>query len=416
MALKDLIVVGGGPAGSSAARAAAKAGLDVAVMEKEDAIAQTVRTSGVTWMDVVKEFGIPSYCYNPIRHYAFCSPNNSVRISSDQPMAAVLDVRRTYRFLAEQAKEAGAEILTGTSVTGALMQGGKVGGVIASRVSTPRRKHARLVRAGKDPGRHEIPAKMVIDASGFASTIAVSASLAKKWKRFGAGAEIEARVENLESDAWHLMVGEEYSPAGYAWIFPVSQDTARIGVGIGRPESQADPITRLRELLEKRPGPIGSMGRIEPLEHHYGLIPNEGLARKTVHDNLMLVGDSAGQSNPLVLEGIRYAIKFGRIAGMVAADAVKSGDTSARALEPYEKIWKKEILGKINSASKVQSRWIGLSDSEWDKELDIIRELSIGEFLDFIKADFGLSDSVRMAARHPKLAVRQLFGLIRKPR
>jgi len=399
MTLKDLVVVGGGPAGSSAACAAAAAGLDVTMVEKEDSIAQTVRTSGVTWMDAIREFEIPSYCYNPIRHYAFCSPNNSVRISSHLPRAAVLDVRRTYRFLAEQARDAGVEILTGTSASGALMQDGKIRGIIATSA-----------------GRYEIPAKMVIDASGFASTIARSALVAERWKRFGVGAEIEAQVEKLESDAWHLMVGEEYSPAGYAWIFPVSKDTVRIGVGIGKPESQEDPIKRLEELLKKRPGPIGSLGKIKPLERHYGLIPNEGLVRKTIHDNLMLVGDSAGQANPLVLEGIRYAIRFGRIAGKVAADAVHSGDTTSKALEPYERIWKKEILAKINSASKVQSRWIRLSDKEWDRELDIIRGLSIDEFLDFIKADFGLADSVRMAARHPKLAARQLFGLIKKPR
>ena len=86
-------------------------------------------------------------------------------------------------------------------------------------------------------------------------------------------------------------------------------------------ESSVDPTQRLKEMMDKKLGPIKDLGNITPLEFHYGLIPNDGLSRKTVYDNLILVGDSAGQANPLVLEGIRYAIMFGRVAGEVAADA-----------------------------------------------------------------------------------------------
>jgi len=144
------------------------------------------------------------------------------------------------------------------------------------------------------------------------------------------------------------------------------------------------------------------------------LIPNDGLSRKTVFNNLILVGDSAGQANPLVLEGIRYAIKFGRVAGKIAADAIKSGKTDRDSLYPYEENWRKEIETKINSASKVQNRWIGLTDEEWDKELDIIKELKSEEFIDFIKADFGLASMIKLATHHPKLAVRQLFSLVKR--
>ncbi|MFB5597418.1 MAG: NAD(P)/FAD-dependent oxidoreductase, partial [Nitrosopumilaceae archaeon] len=138
-----------------------------------------------------------------------------------------------------------------------------------------------------------------------------------------------------------------------------------------------------------------------------------GLSRKTVYDNLMLVGDTAGHANPLVLEGIRYAIRYGRVAGEIAAKAIKSGDTSEESLAEYEEIWKKAIESKINSAGKVQQRWIGLSDEQWDKELDVIKELSSEEFLDFIKADFGLASIVKLATHHPKLAVRQLFNIVK---
>ena len=394
----DLVVVGGGPAGSSTAFVAAKNGIKVALLEKESSIAETVRTSGVTWIQSIKEFGIPNDCFNPIRNFSFCSPNNEITISDSIPRAAVLDVRKTYRWLAHEAEKVGADIFLKINVNEVIKNDkGDIVGV-----------------SGVGPnGKITFHSKVVIDASGFPSTICKAMGFATQWKRFGAGAEYEAKVENVDSETWWLMVGKQYSPAGYAWIFPLGNNIVRIGVGIGKPESNVDPTQRLEELMRKKPGPIKKLGKITPIEFHYGLIPNDGLSRKTVFNNLILVGDSAGQANPLVLEGIRYAIKFGRVAGKVSSDAIKSGKTDESALYSYEKNWKKEIESKIKSAGKVQDRWIGLSDEEWDKELDIIKELSAEEFIDFIKADFGLSNMIKLATHHPKLAVRQLFNLVK---
>jgi len=218
----ELIVVGAGPAGSSAAYAAAKNGIKVALLEKEENVAQTVRTSGVTWIDYAKESGIPEDCYNPIRTYNFCSPNNTISISDDKPKAAVLDVRKTYRFLADQAKKNGAEIFVNTNVTKVITEDGKVVGVKASSAND----------------EITFRAKMVIDASGFQSVVSKSLGLVKQWKRFGVGAEYEVEVENVNSDTWWLMVGQMYSPAGYAWIFPLGKNLVRIGVGVGNPESE----------------------------------------------------------------------------------------------------------------------------------------------------------------------------------
>ena len=394
----DVVVVGGGPAGSSAAWAAAKNGIKVALIEKEGSIAETVRTSGVTWIQNIKEFGIPENCYNPIKNFSFCSPNNEVTISDSVPRAAVLDVRKTYRWLANEAEKEGADIFIKTSINDVIKNdNGDIVGV-----------------SGTGPkGEITFRSKIIIDASGFSSTICKAMGFATQWERFGAGAEWEVKAEQVDSETWWLMVGQQYSPAGYAWIFPLGNDIVRIGVGVGKPESNVDPTQRLKELMDAKVGPIKKLGKITPIEFHYGLIPNDGLSRKTVFNNSILVGDSAGQANPLVLEGIRYAIKFGRVAGKVSADCIKSGNTDRDALLPYEENWRKAIESKIKSASKVQDRWIGLSDEEWDKELDIISELKSDEFLDFIKADFGLSNMLKLATHHPKLAVRQLFNLVK---
>ncbi len=415
----DIVVVGAGPAGTSAAYAALGGGgggagsregrgaPSVAVIEKERVVAETVRTSGVTWVDDAREFGIPADCYNPVDRFEFCSPGNRVSAGGgggkgDARAAAVLDVRRTYRWLACQARARGARFFVGTTARSAVLGG--PGG----------RRRVTGVRAVSHDGvETEFSARVVVDASGFQSAVARSAGVAGPWKRFGAGAEMEARVEHVQRNTWWLMVGQMYSPAGYAWIFPLDGHTVRIGVGVGKPDSPVDPAARLAELVDNRVGPIRGLGRIHPLEYHHGLIPNDGLREKTVYDGLMLVGDSAGQANPLVLEGIRYAIRFGRVAGEVAAGAVAAGDTTAAGLAEYERRWKREIGSRIRAARRVQDRWVGLSDAQWDQELDIIAELGVEEFVDFIRADFGPAGVLRLAVGHPRMAVRRLFGMVR---
>jgi len=394
----DVIIVGGGPAGLSAAWGAAKKGLRVAVLERDEAIGQNVRTSGVTWIKEAKSFGIPPECYNEISNYAFYSPNNYVIKKSETAQAAVLDVRKTYQFLAYQAASVGADIFLRTTVTDVVKNDkGKLAGV----------------KATSQKEEVVFNSKLVIDASGFYSVVGRSLGIALPWKRFGAGAEYEAYVDKIDSDTWHLMVGSQYSPAGYAWVFPLGKNKVRIGVGVGKPNSQADASKLLVELLEKRPRPLNDLGRIVPVEFHYGLIPNEGLRESTIDDNLIMVGDSAGQANPLVLEGIRYAIEFGRTAGRIGAEAVLQVDTSKESLKTYEGAMKKAIGSKIAAAVKVQYRWLNLSDQEWDKEIEIIGELSAEEFLDFIRSEFGMTDMLKLAAHHPKLALRQLFQFLK---
>jgi digeranylgeranylglycerophospholipid reductase len=395
----DIVVVGGGPAGLSAAYAAAKGGAKVVLLEKDEAIAHSVRTSGVTWISEMERLGIPGEYYNPIQNYRFVSPSNDVLIRGSVSKSCVLEVRATYQYLAFLAAKAGAQIRIKSNVINVIKEGDKVTGV---KLSTPK-------------GDLTVRSTLVIDASGFSTSVGRKAGVAGEWKRYGVGAEYECYCDDIDSATWVLMVGQKYSDAGYAWVFPLSRNRVRIGVGIGRPESSAEPLEKLHKIIENRLKPLDAIGdgKIQPIELHYGFIPNEGVRQSSIADGLIMVGDSAGQSNPLVLEGIRYAIEFGRLAGKVGVKSLSYNAYRGSLLE-YERFWKARVESKIQSALKVQMRWLGLTDEEWDKEIEILRDMSVDEFLDFIKADFTAGKIMKLALHHPKMAARQLFNMILK--
>ena len=391
----DIVVVGGGPAGLSAAYSAARKNAKTIVLEKDDSIAQNIRTSGVSWIDDMKRLEIPEKYYNPIKNFRIISPSKDVILSGNTPKSCVLDVRATYQYLATLAAREGAEISLRSEVQSVISSSNKIAGIVAN---TPK-------------GKVHFDSKLVIDASGFNSIVARRAGIANNWKRYGIGAEYECYCDDIDHETWTLMVGEKYSDAGYAWIFPISKQRVRIGTGVGRPESTCDPIKKLNSIIEGKVKPIDELRNIQPIEFHFGLIPNEGSRKATIFDGLLLVGDSAGQANPLVLEGIRFAIEFGRIAGETGAKSLLKGCTRG-SLQEYERFWKQRVSSRIKPSLKVQSRWLKMNDDSWDREVEIIDQMTVEDFLDFIKAQFTTSRLMKLVLTHPHTTAKQLFRII----
>lgn len=395
----DIAIVGGGPAGLSAAYTAAKAGAKVILFERDKSVGQFVRTSGVSWICEMKKLEIPEKLYNPIKNYRFVSHKNEITIKGSEYRSCVLDVRSLYQYLSFLAAKAGADISINSNVVDVLSSknNNRISGLI---VNTPK-------------GKTEVSTRLVIDASGFNSFVGRKLGYVSTWKRYGVGAEFECYCDQADPETWTLMVGSNYSPAGYAWLFPLSSNRVRIGVGIGKPESLIDPLKVLNNIIENKFKPLAELGIIQPIEYHYGYIPNQGARNCSVFEGLILVGDSAGQSNPLVLEGIRHAIEFGRLAGQIGSASLSSY-CSKNSLMDYEHEWKKQLSSRIESALRVQSRWIGLTDDEWDREISILRDMSVDEFIDFISSEFSPRKMIKLALNHPKLVARQLFNLIIK--
>jgi digeranylgeranylglycerophospholipid reductase len=101
------------------------------------------------------------------------------------------------------------------------------------------------------------------------------------------------------------------------------------------------PLEYLREFIDKK----FSGASIQTMVA--GGVPVMPTLKQIVRDGFMLVGDAAHQANPISGGGIANAMIAGRIAGRVAAEAVRAGDVSERKLSAYPKEWRK-AEGKIN--------------------------------------------------------------------
>lgn len=387
----DAIVAGGGPAGLAAAETLARRGCSTLVLEQNHEIGSPIRTSGGSFIDELDGLGIPPSLHHPISRVRFVSPANAAVFDYVQPRMCVMDVRGVFQFLAGRAVEAGASVRVGTKVEGPVFQYEKVSGV--------RTRDAVL------------GARVVIDATGYRSVLLKQAGLDPGMRRFGVGAEYDMYAPHCDEREAVLLVGGEFAPSGYAWVFPWGRHRVRVGVGIIHPDSDAKPDAYLDALVAGA-GRFGvDLRGAEPLEHHAGLIPSECFAARFAGDGILGVGDAAGQASSLLGEGIRWAIQAGKMAGEVAAGAIAKGDVSRGVLAEFEQRWTKRYGKDLRLAHKINLRIAGWGDEKWDNRLEVLKLLTPDQFVEALKTNLTGGWLLRFLARNPR-ALAEAAGIL----
>lgn len=332
----DVIVVGGGIAGSAAAKRCAELGLKVVQLEKaktpgtKNACGSAITATGVVYAPYVLDG--PIEVKSPGSRVYYIHKNGKYcMFETGMGGYGMYTIHRTKfdPWHAQLACEAGSELKTATTVTDII------------------KDNDRIIGVATDKGE-KILADVVIDAGGAHSIVARKAGLLGR--RAGtdnvlyATAFVELPEKVVEERfrrlcEWYLTIGG--SNYCLNWIFPM-RDGVTVGVGGGYMTPGLNIRQQVREFLNEpivkeklEGGKIRSWGiRTDP----------EKLIEKTYAPGLLVTGHAAGFVQPFIGEGMAFAFMSSRYAADTAAEAVSSGDASEETLANYEKRWKSDPL------------------------------------------------------------------------
>ena len=305
----DVLVVGAGPAGSSAARAAVEAGAHTVVIDKK------------------KEIGVPVQCGEGIGSYLF--PFLPFKIPKEQLIWKLNEISlwadditivrtgslwTTYMvnrndfdaWLAKTAENRGAQLLTNAELTDVEVKNDYT--VTKVTVKTPE-------------GEKEIKPRVVIAADGVDSTVLRLLGF-KIDKRTTCGKVLSFEMGNLslsKSNSFQVFLGD-FAPGVYAYILPKSATTANVGTGTIMPQER---VKHCYEEFLELPQVKKQLKSGAVIGDKSGWAPIRYSTDKWVYGNVLLVGDAANQNIKPFVEGIIPAIICGDIAGKTAADFVR---------------------------------------------------------------------------------------------
>lgn len=348
----DIVVIGGGPAGSSAARVAAENGVSVALFHRNNEIGVPVRCAEGISREILekyvgKENIKPEWIATEVDTFRFVSPaeyNVDVKVK----LTGYVLNRRNFDFdLAIRASESGAEVHTGCYVY-------KV---------EPKDDHS-LVYINNYGKEFVVKAKLVIAADGVESKIARFFGLdtSLSLDDIDSCAQVYATNVDIEKNRIEFFVSPEIAPGGYIWIFPKGYRKANIGIGIsGKDNSRQTAAEYLKKFMDRKFPNASYVTNIA------GGVPIAKTLNYFVADGLMVVGDAARVANPTTGEGIGPALSTGTRAGRYAAMAIKENNVSAKFLRAYEKEWRKDSGRFHDFFYKMKDIAYGLSVEELDK-------------------------------------------------
>jgi electron transfer flavoprotein-quinone oxidoreductase len=345
----DAIVVGAGPAGTSAALTMARAGLNVVLIERGEYPGAKNVQGAVLYTHNLNEI-VPNFWKDPEaaverpvtdQKVWVMSEDSAVQVGfkSDrwlqEPHNCYTIVRVNFdRWYAKQAEAAGAQLFCGVTVSECLKKDGKVVGIKTSEGD-------------------ELRSDVVVLCDGVNSMLAQQIGLIDEWRadEVALGVkEILALPREKIEDRFCLEKGEGATNEmfgavtkgmlGYAFLY-TNKESLSIGVGCKLSHFQKSLIKpyELLEYVKGHPIVRRLIGGSKTLEYSAHLIPEGGYNSMPplYADGILIGGDAAQMVNPSHREGSNLAMTAGKLAGETVIEAKKKGDFSSKTLSGYQK-------------------------------------------------------------------------------
>lgn len=328
----DVVVVGGGPVGATAAQAATENGADVLLIEKNTGIGRPIACTGLVSIRCFEESGASPDVIEREIGGAFIHAPDGYRIIVDGKgtKAFVIDRARFDRELLQKAEESGVDVQMGAKAV---------------------KWDAGQLRITGNDGEIVVKAKVTVGADGPYSRVAKWADLPGPQKML-LGIQAIIPYEPEREEFVEVFLGKEVAPNFFAWAVPSAPGVAHVGLGT---EDRERARAHLSRFLGRFSG--------EVLEFNGGAIPI-GPAARTVTDKVILVGDAAGQAKPTSGGGLYTGITCAKIAGEVAAKCALAGHTSKEALWEYERRWRSSLGRELYLGLRAHQLLCRLTDAD----------------------------------------------------
>ncbi len=349
----EVIIVGGGPAGSSAATMLGKSGKKVLLIDKGRFPREKTCGDGMTFkcvstlkkLGVAGDFTAQSARTAGYRIHFSDGTEISVRKNLREEQAVVYLMPRFVfdNLLIQNAKSfPSVGVAEETTATRALLDGDRVIGV-------------EIAANGKPATQFYAP--LVIDAGGVDSKIAAQFNgAARDFSEYAL--TVRGYYDDVEGldDLVEFVFDERILP-GYFWLFPIGPKSANVGCGTFQHIVMQQDIN-LRELFMNfvNQHPVGKKLKNANLRGVLkgGKIPLGFDEKSRVRNGIIFCGDAAGFCDPLTAEGISFALESGMLAGETATQALDANNFDQSFLSSYDDGWRNAFGDRFTRAEFAQ--------------------------------------------------------------